>query len=89
MPRAMQQMWDERQQFLKFERGWDHEEADIETLKLDDADETSPDGIANDGVQNTQASDELEDVEPRIRSKLQLIETIYVRDYPLPTVSYR
>ncbi|CAL3966151.1 unnamed protein product [Diplocarpon coronariae] len=37
MTRAMRQLWDEREKFLKYERGWDgeDEDADIEELDLD------------------------------------------------------
>jgi hypothetical protein len=38
MTRAMRQLWDEREKYLKFERGWDGEEvadADVDELDLD------------------------------------------------------
>lgn len=35
MTRAMRQLWDEREKFLKFERGWDGEDDDIEELDLE------------------------------------------------------
>lgn len=41
MTRAMRQLWDERERFMKFERGWeDDEDKDIEDLNLDDVDES-------------------------------------------------
>jgi hypothetical protein len=37
MTRAMRQLWDERERFLKFERGWEDEsEEEIEELDLDE-----------------------------------------------------
>ena len=33
--RAMRQLWDERERFLKFERGWDGENDDVEELDLE------------------------------------------------------
>ena len=37
MTRAMRQLWDERERFLKFERGWDDEnDEDIDELDLDE-----------------------------------------------------
>jgi hypothetical protein len=39
MTRAMRQLWDERERFLKFERGWDAEQRDIDLdLDLDELD---------------------------------------------------
>ncbi|KAJ5033355.1 uncharacterized protein L3040_008473 [Drepanopeziza brunnea f. sp. 'multigermtubi'] len=35
MTRAMRQLWDERERYLKFERGWDANDDDIEELDLD------------------------------------------------------
>ncbi|KAK2628740.1 hypothetical protein QTJ16_001843 [Diplocarpon rosae] len=35
MTRAMRQLWNEREKFLKYERGWDGEDEDIEELDLD------------------------------------------------------
>ncbi|TVY81591.1 Factor arrest protein, partial [Lachnellula suecica] len=35
MTRAMRQLWDEREKFLKFERGWDGEDYDVEELDLE------------------------------------------------------
>ncbi|KUJ11508.1 pheromone-dependent cell cycle arrest protein-like protein Far11 [Mollisia scopiformis] len=35
MTRAMRQLWDERERFLKSERGWDGQDDDIEELDLD------------------------------------------------------
>jgi hypothetical protein len=35
MTRAMRQLWNEREKFLKFERGWDGDDEDIEELDLD------------------------------------------------------
>ncbi|CAG8976956.1 hypothetical protein HYALB_00010938 [Hymenoscyphus albidus] len=35
MTRAMRQLWDERERFLKFERGWDGSNDDIEELDLE------------------------------------------------------
>ena len=35
MTRATRQLWEERERFLKFERGWDPSDDDIEELDLD------------------------------------------------------
>lgn len=79
MTRAMRQLWDEREKFLKFERGWgalaDHdvEELDLETIlahKLQ-IKESKPIEPEVDYGPN-------KDVDDNIKMKLELVEAFYV-----------
>jgi len=77
MTRAMRQLWDERERFLKFERGWDGEDEDVEELDLD--------SILANGLKSKSVPPEPEvDYGPRagidsqIKAKLDLVENFYV-----------
>ena len=78
MTRAMRQLWDEREKFLKFERGWDGENDDIEELDLETI------------LAKKLAASKAKRVEPEIdygpnsdipdelKKKLELVESFYV-----------
>jgi hypothetical protein len=78
MTRAMRQLWDERERFLKFERGWDGED--------DDADELDLDTILSKKLslyETKHAKAEVDygpnpDVSDKIKQKLDLVEQFYV-----------
>ena len=79
MTRAMRQLWDERERFLKFERGWDDQEEDnIEEFELG--------GMLEENltmVETKKAKPEVdygpnEDIDHRAREKLDLVEAFYV-----------
>jgi hypothetical protein len=79
MTRAMRQLWDERERFLKFERGWDDpDDEDIEELDLDH--------ILADGAKFEKKKRPVLDVDygPRgdisaeVKQKLDSIESFYV-----------
>lgn len=79
MTRAMRQLWDEREKFLKFERGWDGLDDDVEELDLDtilsqklslhDPAQVKPEV---DYGPNLDAGDD-------VKKKLELVEKFYVR----------
>lgn len=79
MTRAMRQLWDERERFLRFERGWDdRDDEDIEELDLDH--------ILADGLKPQKSKSPKVDVDygPRqdisdeVKRKLDLVESFYV-----------
>jgi hypothetical protein len=80
MTRAMRQLWDEREKFLKFERGWDGDNDNIEDLDLDletilarklSLEKTKPSKAEPDFGPNV-------DLTPKVKQKLELIEAFYV-----------
>lgn len=79
MTRAMRQLWDEREKFLKFERGWDAQadhdvdEFDLETLlaKKLEVTERKPVEPEIDYGPN-------KDVDDNVKMKLELVEVFYV-----------
>jgi hypothetical protein len=78
MTRAMRQLWDERERFLKFERGWDGESDDVEELDLEtilerklSLEKTKPSKAEPDFGPNA-------DLSPQIKHKLELVEAFYV-----------
>jgi len=79
MTRAMRQLWEEREKFLKFERGWDDdddddvEELDIEAIlgkKLSSGAPKPTKRMVDYGPSPN--------VEPSIKAKLDLVENFYV-----------
>jgi hypothetical protein len=80
MTRAMRQLWDEREKFLKFERGWDGEDDDV------DVDELDLDTILSKklSLQETKHMKPEVDCGPnpavsdKVKQKLELIEQFYV-----------
>lgn len=83
MTRAMRQLWDERERFLKFERGWeDGEEDDIEELdleeilsqklKIKDSKHIKPEVDCGPKI----------DVEPLVKEKLYAVEEFYRQALP-------
>lgn len=79
MTRAMRQLWNEREKFLKFERGWDGvDEDDIEELDLDTIltkklalSEAKPMKLDVDYGPNADVGDD-------VKKKLDLVEQFYV-----------
>lgn len=77
--RAMRQMWDERERFLKFERGWEDEDKDIEKVNLEEMLETKL------NFEEPKHPMEMEtdygpsaDVPLEMKEKLDLVEEFYV-----------
>ncbi len=78
MTRAMRQLWDEREKFLKFERGWDGEDDDIEELDLDTILSKKLSLL-----ESKQLKPEVDygpnlDVDAKVKQKLDLVERFYV-----------
>lgn len=81
MTRAMRQLWDERERFLKFERGWDDkDDEDIEELDLEKIlenklriDDDEPKHLAYEVDYGPNAG-----VDPQVKAKLDSVEDLYV-----------
>ena len=83
MSRSMRQLWEVREQYIRFERGWNGTD-----LKYDQQDHESEDlGIANDDKKQTPNSTKLgsdhesakETEDQDVQSRLDAVETFYVR----------
>lgn len=79
MTRAMRQLWEERERFLKFERGWtEDEDDDVEEIDLDmllahgmQSLETTPKTKVDYGPKS--------EIDPLVKEKLDMVEAYYVR----------
>jgi hypothetical protein len=81
MTRAMRQLWDEREKFLKFERGWDDEsEEDIEELDLDETVSKKLKVKESKSITPEVDYGPNPKVDGQAKGKLDLIEGFYVRD---------
>lgn len=81
MTRAMRQLWEEREKFLKFERGWEDEDEiidDIEEIDLENALEKKL--ALEDPKQIVPEVDygPNKDVSEEVKKKLDLVEGFYV-----------
>ncbi|KAK3373845.1 hypothetical protein B0T24DRAFT_666999 [Lasiosphaeria ovina] len=90
MPRATRQLWDEREKFLKFERGWDGEdndivdELDLSSLTLEEKEEL---GLLTADEQNQMAPEPEVDYGPRelderTKERLRAVESFYSEALP-------
>ncbi|KAL1868315.1 hypothetical protein VTK73DRAFT_3748 [Phialemonium thermophilum] len=94
MTRAIRQLWEEREKFLKFERGWDApddeliDELDLSSLTLEEKEEL---GLSKTGLEGSGKSDGIEptidigphsDIHPRIRERLEAVEFFYRDSLP-------
>jgi hypothetical protein len=84
MTRAMRQLWDERERFLRFERGWEAEdEDDIEEILLD---EMAEEKLVTETKRSNHDSKSIpkvdygpnKDIGEREKEKLDLVENFYV-----------
>ncbi len=80
MTRAMRQLWDERERFLKFERGWDGGDDDIDELDLDTI--LSKKLSLHNTIHTKPEVDygPNADVSEKVKQKLDLVEKFYVSD---------
>lgn len=79
MTRAMRQLWDERERFLKFERGWEDEsEEDIEELDLDEILSKKLKVRQPKHVKPEVDYGPNREVDPWVKEKLDLVEEFYV-----------
>lgn len=93
MTRATRQLWDERERFQKFERGWDPSDDDIENLNLDldalDLDEDVDDDKILEAIEKRERKArgaEIDygpnpNVDPQVKRRLEAIEDFYVCGY--------
>ncbi|KAF7926306.1 uncharacterized protein EAE98_006601 [Botrytis deweyae] len=83
MTRAMRQLWDERERFLRFERGWDdREDEDIEELDLD---HILADGLKFEKSKSPKVEVDYgprQDISDEVKRKLDLVESFY--QYSIP-----
>ncbi|PGH31732.1 hypothetical protein GX50_05511 [[Emmonsia] crescens] len=84
MTRAMRQLWEERERFLKYDRGWDATELDdkLPSDWLDDVDsdleEMKPEKKKSDiGFQHMKESDD-----PYVQERLDAVEDFYSQAFP-------
>jgi hypothetical protein len=86
MTRAMRQLWDERERFLKFERGWDGKisEDEIEELDLesDVAEKLKPEEAK---AQKPEVDYGPRQVSDEVKVRLDAVETFYVSVAPRST----
>ena len=78
MTRAMRQLWDEREKFLKFERGWDGEDDDIDELDLDTILSKKLSLHESPHIKPEVDYGPVLKIEVRLKEKLDLIEQFYV-----------
>lgn len=82
MTRAMRQLWDERERFLKFERGWDSENEDVEELDLETI--LAQKLATRTENPNTPDVDYGPDTtDSKVKNKLDLVEIFYVSQFPI------
>ncbi|ORY71228.1 required for hyphal anastomosis [Pseudomassariella vexata] len=94
MTRAIRQLWEERERFLKFERGWDPSDDDLDSLDLDALSVGNDDDVDDDKLlavieKRTEKSQEPdidygpnENLDKTIKWRLQAVEKFY--DNALP-----
>lgn len=90
MTRALRQMWEEREKFMKFERGWEApdndiiEELDLSSLTQEEMEEL---GLARPKAESSSEAEEAVDYGPRpkrltfdVKRRLVAVERFYVSD---------
>ena len=78
MTRAMRQLWDERERYLKFERGWDEENDDIDDLDLETDLEKKLSLEKPPQFKSEPDYGPDSDIDPQVKHKLELVERFYV-----------
>ncbi|KXJ92664.1 hypothetical protein Micbo1qcDRAFT_117624 [Microdochium bolleyi] len=92
MTRATRQLWEEREKFLKFERGWDTSYDDIDALDLDalEVDDELDDDKLLEAIETRRRKAQAVEIDfgpdpnldDRIKQRLQTIETFYETTLP-------
>lgn len=90
MSRASRQLWEEREKFLKFDRGWEApdddiiDELDLSSLTLEEKEElglSRPEPADNNRAEDSDSKVDIgprSDIDPRIRDRLEAVEAFYV-----------
>jgi hypothetical protein len=78
MTRAMRQLWNEREKFLKFERGWDSDDEDVEELDLDTILSKKLSLHEQKHIKPEVDYGPNPDIDVRLKEKLDLVEHFYV-----------
>lgn len=95
MTRATRQLWEEREKFLKFDRGWDPtqdddvDELDLESLGIGDDDEVDDEKLLAKIEARTAKAEgpeidygkDPDNLDPKIKGRLEAIETLYVSSW--------
>jgi hypothetical protein len=84
MTRAIRQMWEERERFLKYDRGWDENDARVKLAGPEDDD--IRDAVESDIQQGAKRSEESrkESDDEDVQSRLDAVEEFYVSFLVLP-----
>lgn len=97
MTRALRQLWQEREKFMKFERGWDAadddilNELDLSSLTLEEKEELGlvkpkSDGLSQAEEATVDFGPSPERLSPRMKQRLEAVEKFYVGTRPGPLV---
>lgn len=92
MTRATRQLWEEREKFLKFDRGWDPthdddvDDLDLESLGVGEDDEVDDEKLLAKIEARTAKTEspeidygpDPENLDPKIKRRLEAVETLYV-----------
>ncbi|RFU27392.1 hypothetical protein B7463_g8937, partial [Scytalidium lignicola] len=83
MTRAIRQLWEERERFLKFERGWETKENDdVHEIQLDSLLEHKL-NLEESKDQNPEFEDRADDnLDPETKQKLENVEDLYQQSLP-------
>lgn len=98
MTRAMRQLWDEREAFLKYERGWDGKseeedvDFDVDELDLDEALSKRLEALGREDDEEEEKKVEI-DTGPRpvsdeVRSRLEVVEEFFVSSFPFSFIRH-
>lgn len=100
MTRATRQLWEEREKFQKFERGYDPSDDDIQELDLD-LDSLALDDDADDDKileviekrERKARGAEIDygpnrDIDPQVKRRLEAVETFYVSDFVVVPIDH-
>ncbi|KAK1770302.1 N1221-domain-containing protein [Phialemonium atrogriseum] len=94
MSRASRQLWEEREKFLKFDRGWEApdddiiDELDLSSLTLEEKEElglSRPEPADNNRAEDSDSKVDIgprSDIDPRIRDRLEAVEAFYSNALP-------
>ncbi|TAQ90665.1 hypothetical protein B7494_g964 [Chlorociboria aeruginascens] len=82
MTRAMRQLWDERERFLKSERGWDNNNDDIEEIDLDNILAEKLKILKTNHTELGIDYGPRKDIDVKVKEKLELIERFYRDSVP-------
>lgn len=84
MSRSIRQLWDVREQFIKYERGWNDTDERKENTGLTQSGIADEDELIKDDVQVVPEATQLKELEDnRLQKRLNTVEDFYVRTHSL------